>query len=79
MQSCDVAHRGRRWIVTSHQPLETSSVLEEDLEPGTLAAFILKFPRGMEGCFKGGNTEVRMCVCDFGKEFEVLKDVMLGK
>lgn len=33
----------------SHQPLETSDVLEEDLEPGSLAAFILKFPRGMEG------------------------------
>jgi hypothetical protein len=32
----------------SHQPLETSDALEEDLEPGRLAAIILKFPRGME-------------------------------
>lgn len=77
MQSCDIAHRGRRWIVTSLQPLETSNILEEDLEPGRLSTFILKFPRGMEERFRG-DIDVRMCGCDFGKKFE-LKDVMLGK
>lgn len=30
----------------------------------------------MEESFKDGNIEVHMCGCDFGKEFEVLKDVM---
>lgn len=82
VQSCDVAPRGRRWIVMSHQnysPWRWSDTLEEDLEPGRLAVFILKFSRGMEGCLKGGNIDVHMCGCDFGKEFEVLKDVMLGK
>lgn len=63
----------------SHQPLETDDILEEHLDPGRVAAFILKFPRGMYRCSKDGNIEVHMCGFDFEKEFEILKDVILGK